>query len=226
MSTEKEDIEIVEVEDADGEFGYSDHAWTELSDDEVSLHDEVIALSYTELADAHRNHESHLVRWAAAQLCADNDDFDAFDEIAYTIVREPWEHAALDYEEIAVELFVDSCLGSDEQRCNRLIDLLDERLGSQDLEVLRMRAFRDMIFEHRERGLDAYQSLIDDFSDQVELIVQIIYDFILFGEFELARELLDTTREELLLHKDDDAMALLNDAELTLESAERGVDDD
>lgn len=216
---ESNDLEIVDLDNPDDEFGYTDADWEEFDEKEVELHDRVISMNAPEVDAALVQHSSHLVRWAVAQVYADAEDFDVFDDIALSIVAEPWDHAGIDYEEIAAELFIDACLEEDDARSRSLIKVVADNLGENDLEVARMRAFQAMVFEDRDTGLEAYQRLIDKFEDEPELSVQVAYDFILFGEFDLAQELLEDAENQALMIPDAESVAIIREAVETLQAA-------
>lgn len=212
-------LEIVDLDNPDDEFGYTDADWEEFDPKEVELHDRAISMDAPDVDGALTKHASHLVRWAVAQVFADAEDFDAFETIALSIVSEPWDHAGIDYEEICAELFIDACLEEDGERSNTLVNVVAEQLGEDDLEVARMRAFQTMVFDDRDAGLEAYQKLIDKFEDEPELSVQVAYDFILFGEFDLAHGILEDAENQALMIPDEESVAIIREARQTLQAA-------
>lgn len=209
MSNDEREAIETDEELAEGELGYAECDWSEVSAESIAEHDRVIQLPYADLEQVAIESLDDLGKWAAAQGFADFEDDDRFHDIALRIVRSDTPHPAIDYAEICLELWNDYVLL--EQWDDAVFLLEDvERLITDD-PTIRAR-FGAMINIGRGRvedGMLVFQDLIDAHASDGEALLQFGHDLAFCNQMETAAGLLDKADEVAAFDGDQELIAAI-----------------
>ena len=216
MSDDDRQATETDEEMAEVELGYAECDWEQVPEASLLEHDRVIELSDDELEALDIDSLDDLSKWAAAQAFADFEDDDRFHDIALRIVRSETPHPAIDYAEIALELWSDYVLL--EQWDDAVFLLPDvERLVSDD-ETIRERfgAMINIARGRKEDGMAVFQKLIDEHAGDAEALLQFAHDLAFCDVVDVAGQLLDKADEVAAFDGDQELIASIADMRVAL----------
>lgn len=204
--TDPHDIEDVSDEEAAEELGYADVDWSKLPIRSVERHDEILEMELDALEALAIDELDDLGKWAAAQGFADFEMYDRFQDICVRIVRSEKPHKAIEYADIAMELFHDYLLEESWDDAVFLLPDLERLLPDDPMARARLGALINVLRGRVDDGLAVFQELAEEYQDDALCLLVLAEDLIGCQRFVEATSLLEKAEEVAEIEGDEETL--------------------